>query len=151
LLLSLISSLAVVAVQDSANDKDMKVLQGKWEFVSYLVEGHDSMPKEAGWKWVFYIDGDKIKHELQHKDGRVEGVYIGGKFILDAAKVPKWIFLPARKTKGALIVPSRPGAPGIYELKGDELRICVGEKRPTEFSSTEQNGQMLIVAKRVKK
>jgi uncharacterized protein (TIGR03067 family) len=153
LFLWLMSSLAVVAVQDSANDKDKNALKGEWEVVSYLVDGQEAKPTKAGYKWYFYFDGDKIRHEAESrsKDGTAIDSIYAGTFTLDAAKAPKWIDLPGRKSKGANIYPNRPGAPGIYELKGDELKICAGAKRPTEFSSTEKNGQMLIVAKRAKK
>jgi uncharacterized protein (TIGR03067 family) len=44
---------------------------------------------------------------------------------------------------------------GIYEIKGDELRICHGgtwrHDRPSEFSAKEGSGNVLITLKRVKK
>lgn len=42
---------------------------------------------------------------------------------------------------------------GIYELKGDELKICVkvvGKARPAKFASPEGENIALIVLKRVK-
>src|SRR5208282_3814127 len=99
LFLLLMSSLAVVAGQDSANDKDKKVLQGNWEFVSFLVEGQDSMPKkEAGWNFFFRFDGDNIIHDKWSKDGSGE-FFHNVQFTLDATKVPKWIDSSFRWTK----------------------------------------------------
>jgi hypothetical protein len=44
---------------------------------------------------------------------------------------------------------------GIYELKGDDLKICFvhggGGERPTDFASKEGTAQSLIVLKREKK
>jgi uncharacterized protein (TIGR03067 family) len=42
---------------------------------------------------------------------------------------------------------------GIYELNGDNLRICLskpGKKRPTEFTSQADSGRVLIVLNRTK-
>ena len=43
---------------------------------------------------------------------------------------------------------------GIYELKGDDLKICLSlanAPRPTEFSATAKNEQSLMVLKRATK
>ena len=65
---------------------------------------------------------------------------------MDAGKTPKTM-----DTKSV-----RPGlfnAPWIYELKGDDLKICVGvsKGRPKALTSTREDNQILLVLKRVKK
>jgi uncharacterized protein (TIGR03067 family) len=71
------------------------------------------------------------------------------KLTIDAAKKPKAIdYLPdAGQEDGKTVM-------GIYEVKGDELRLCVaepGKDRPTELSSKKGSGWKLWTLKRLLK
>ena len=63
---------------------------------------------------------------------------------LDVSKTPKWIDLTVGGEKQA----------GIFELKGDDLKICSNEKsggkRPTRFESKPDSEHFLLVFKRAK-
>src|SRR5262249_42478374 len=66
-----------------------------------------------------------------------------GTFTIDPTKNPKWIDvkLPAGDSTG------------IYELKGDRLRVCwasPGEKRPAEFKTKEGIQQAIVTYERIK-
>jgi hypothetical protein len=50
------------------------------------------------------------------------------------------------KTKGAM----RAAGAGIYELKGDTLKVCYGSERPAEFKTKPDSSQKLYVFKREK-
>jgi uncharacterized protein (TIGR03067 family) len=125
-----LSGLAV-AVQDTATDTDKKALQGKWEIISSI---HDGKEMDQKGKMHFFIfSGDSL--ESTGPKGRVTP------YTLDASKTPK-----------ALNISSDVEMLCIYELKGDDLKLCGHfTKRPTEFVSTDKNQQYVLVLKRVKK
>ena len=129
-----ISGLTLHATQDSPNEKDKKALQGKWEVVSAVEAGKEvKSPKR-----VANFDGGKLTFDPKTKD------FSEFSFTLDANKSPKAIDL---KSKGDAVV-------GIYEMKGDELKLCLfageptAKNRPKEFSATERT--ILMVLKRAK-
>ena len=70
----------------------------------------------------------------------IAGNHINGARNIDPTKKPKEITLTPDNSKTPLY--------GIYELKGDTLTLCIGEKRPTQFKAKE--GAMLWVLKREK-
>jgi len=128
--------LTVQALQDSANDKDKKSLQGKWEVVSAVQGGKEvKVPKMC----IVSFDGGNVTWTPKVGD------FSEFSFALDASKTPKSLDL---KSKGDAAV-------GIYELKGDDLKLCffdgepVAKNRPRELASIE--GTTLMVLKRVKK
>ena len=74
------------------------------------------------------------------------GVETGGTFEVDNSKSPAQIEIHC--TAGA---DSGSSWPGIYELKGDQLRVCYarrGKKRPTAFSAIDNPSLMMITYKR---
>jgi uncharacterized protein (TIGR03067 family) len=125
------------AAEPPKGDKD---LDGDWEIVSVTHDGKQEPPQDA--KPVLTIKGDTITFKVKDESHT-------GTIKVDASKTPKTIDLTPDDgpEKGKTIL-------GIYELKGDELRICHGEAgkdRPTEVSSKEGSGLSLAVLKRVKK
>ena len=70
----------------------------------------------------------------------IAGNHINGARNIDPTKKPKEITLTPDNSKTPLY--------GIYELKGDTLTLCIGEKRPTQFKAKE--GAVLWVLKREK-
>jgi uncharacterized protein (TIGR03067 family) len=131
---------------DKAMKKELASLEGTWTIVKMEVNGRS------------LLDKDKPEPKLIIKDGKVTS---------DAKEAPKGgtelakFIDPTRKPK-AITLPLEEGNIkfyGIYELKGDELRVCgdgvdINEeknpegRRPKEFDSSKG---LLIVFKRVKK
>jgi uncharacterized protein (TIGR03067 family) len=68
------------------------------------------------------------------------------KMKLDSAKTPKEIDLTHHQA-------GVPAWPGIYEINGDDLKICLdldGKSRPTEFKTKPDDKHLLLVLKRKK-
>src|SRR5271167_1831548 len=128
LAIPLLSSVAVTAVQETASEKDLKSLQGKWHVVSAKSPGGFNVGPDDNLFIIF--EGNKLKVSKIDEKGEFRD---GGTFSLDASKTPKAMdSITDVKLKIA----------GIYELTGDDLKICQSlsnEPRPTEFSSTAKN------------
>ena len=129
--------------QEDAVKQEMKKLQGNWVRIYVEADGKKSEDgkKEPGQAITLTINGDK---------------YDGETFKLDPAKSPKHINVSTVDDKGKAIA-----LPGIYELKGDVLKLCfpfpfegkfdkIG-KRPTEFGSKPGGNDVLEVYQREKK
>jgi uncharacterized protein (TIGR03067 family) len=113
----------------------------------------DLMKLEGTWRMVGVEIGDK---SVNLKD-RYEQIFITGnkitvksgfrvtdfQFTINPSKMPKWIDATYR-TGGQ--------GEGIYELKGDTLRLFFGQKgeRPTEFKTKDGTQQAIQTFERVK-
>jgi uncharacterized protein (TIGR03067 family) len=128
---------------DEAAPKDLDAIQGTWETTAVHYDGRD-----------LAADGLKLKLTFKGKEVSVDGddevKKDYGKFTvkLDPSTKPKCIdiVVVAGEQKDSVIE-------GIYELKGDELRLCarvVGKERPDKFASPEGQNIALVVLKRVK-
>jgi uncharacterized protein (TIGR03067 family) len=147
IVLALGLSLGIAALVSAADkgDKakeDKKNLQGAWKLMSFEVAGKgDDDTKDENRELV--IEGDKIT--VMNEGKEVEQ----NSFTLDPTKKPKCIDVTSltgeEKGKKRL---------GVYELDGDNLKICIEDKaetRPAEFKTKEGGNQILVVLKRVKK
>jgi uncharacterized protein (TIGR03067 family) len=128
------------AKQDAAQ-KELKRLEGTWEAVAAVVDGVKQEPKK-GMGHHLVIRGDK--YTLEHTDGKSFGK---GTLKVDPSKKPKAIdLLPAEgKEEGKAI-------PCIYDLNGDELRLCVGRigrPRPTNFAAADGSKHILTTYRRL--
>jgi uncharacterized protein (TIGR03067 family) len=115
---------------DEQSKKDHATLQGEWLIVSAESNGEPPPPGMLdGAKFAF--SGDKLT--LLGKEGTFE---------LDASKNPRQIDLVRGKTRQI----------GIYELDGDDLKLCVGpsDDRPKEFKTKARTDHSLFVLKRKK-
>src|SRR4051794_31137611 len=91
-----------------AGGKDeLKKLEGTWEFVA----------GEAGGKEVPKGKGGPVK--LTIKDGKMTGFGPEIKLGTDATKKPKWLNLTFTRDGTETTINA------IYELNGDELKICM--------------------------
>jgi uncharacterized protein (TIGR03067 family) len=126
------------------NGKKLAELDGTWTIIKMEIEGKSLL--EKGEKWKFTIKDGKLTSDVP--DAPKEAVYLS-KF-LDPSKKPKTITYPY---EGKITFY------GIYEVKGEELRVCgdgvdtATEKnpearRPTKFDSKEG---LLLIFKREKK
>jgi len=113
-------------VQNDQSNKDHEAIQGEWEIVDAESNG---VPPPPGMfdhaKFVF--SGNKLA--LLGKDRTFE---------LDATKNPKQIDF---KNVGQI---------GIYELNGDNLKLCVGpaDDRPKEFKTRPRTDHSLFLLRR---
>ena len=120
--------------------KELKAFEGKWQ-VTGISEGGKADPAESVKELSVVIAGDKMS-VFEGKEKAKE--YI---ISLDPTKTPKQIELVADGE-------AKKKAGGIYEFKGNTLKICVdeaGKVRPTGFEGgTEQKTWSVITLERVK-
>jgi uncharacterized protein (TIGR03067 family) len=100
-------------------------------------------PEKAVKRMRFTYKGDKLIIRGNYEDGREEEATCK----LDATKSPKQLDFKPEKEKSPILA--------IYEVKGDELKVCVRhasstEGRPTAFATKEGTKLVLIVFKKVK-
>jgi uncharacterized protein (TIGR03067 family) len=114
--LSLTTLLAGESGPQRAAEDDAKLIQGTWNVVELHQVSHQSSKEEkeflksGGYKII--ITSDKLIHSPDKSEARYQ---------LDVTKSPKVL---------ELIVDGKVIAKAIYDLKGDNLRICQGRKPP---------------------
>jgi len=142
-----LASQAVSAADDKAFSrdaarKDLAALQGTWNLVAMEAEG-DDVPADAIKGWHAVYEGDAL---TLHSETEVRR---HGITTLDPSRNPK-----------AINTWDQDGpyddrtVPGIYELKGDSLKLCFarpGEQRPTEFTTKKGTGVLLVIYERKKR
>ena len=125
-----------------AGDDQKNPLQGVWIAQSMVSDGK-AAPAEAVKRMRFTFKGDKLLVKGNFDDDREEECT----FKADSKQSPNHLeFTPPKQQKPIL---------GIYEVKKDELRICLrhegsAEGRPTEFATTVNSKLILIVFKKQK-
>jgi RNA polymerase sigma-70 factor (ECF subfamily) len=117
---------------------DLTQLQGTWRLVAAEEGGKALPPANFGRNthWVFEGSTATFKSGLRGLTGSIT---------LDEAKDPKWFDLTSGKD-------SRPVLQGIYELKGDTLRLFLlspGVGRPTQFKTREGEMETIGTYERV--
>lgn len=131
---------ASLLLGDEAGDKDLKKIQGTWRFTSHAM-GDKETPKEEVAKLKITFTGDKWSVTQDDK------VVQAGTHKLDGSKKPAQV--DAKVTEGE----GKDGMMlGIYELKGNKLKVCFdpsGKERPTSFTAKE--GQFAATIEREKK
>jgi uncharacterized protein (TIGR03067 family) len=132
------------AQEEKGKPKDLDQLKGTWTAVS-LESGGKKQPeeqlKELNMQLVFAGDkyAERIRGEV-NEEGTIK---------IDTSKKPATIDLNIRTgdDKGKLQL-------GIFEVKGDTLRLCLavpdGKERPTTFASPEGKTDANVVFKRAK-
>jgi RNA polymerase sigma factor (sigma-70 family) len=125
------------SAQDAKSDKEK--LQGTWEFVSGEFGGQQAKGAEAEQMKMlkFVFKGDKLTAKTE------------GEYTIDSSKKPKQIDLKISDGPEN----ERGTWKGIYELKGDELTLCVAlpnQDRPAAFATKEGELTLLLKLKRAK-
>jgi uncharacterized protein (TIGR03067 family) len=124
--------------KDDAVREDLKRLEGTWRVVAVELAGKEIDLEEIG-------DGQNLLVFSGTKCSTVTGKRtIECTFTIDPTKSPKWIDVTRTSDKVAW--------PGIYELKGDTLKVFQGTpggKRPAEFKTKEGTRQVIHTHKRV--
>jgi RNA polymerase sigma factor (sigma-70 family) len=124
-----------------AEDKEAKALDGEWT-VARAEQSGKQLPDDEIKKMKVTIKDGTITIDT---GGRQEAVAV----TVDATTKPKGIHLrPLKLNDGQMVM-------GIFELDGDELKICWGGGtkpggRPEEFKTTKEGGGRLLVLKRAK-
>ena len=137
----LLTAVLVVAAPAPAEDKkkDEEKLQGTWIVVSGERDG-------------MKLPDDKIKDlKVVIKDDTLTVGDEKTTFKLDAKKKPKTIDLVPIKKDGT----KEDMVPGIYEIDGDDLKMCWAKggkeaDRPTEFATKKDSRNVLFILKREK-
>jgi uncharacterized protein (TIGR03067 family) len=120
---------------------DLKALQGTWVVADAMLGGRDHTDDFK--KMKLTVTGEKYTITL---DDLTET----GTIKIDDTKTPKQIDFATKKTgvfKGRTL-------PGIYELRGDTVVVCMNSEmpdRPTKFETPEKTKIMLMTFKREKK
>jgi uncharacterized protein (TIGR03067 family) len=143
LLLAVGLLLAADAPKDDPGKKELDKIQGTWttSSIEYNGKSFDDLAKDL----QFVFKGDTATVE---GNANVRKDYATLTFKLDPSVTPKQLDLTVKAggQKDAVMQ-------GIYELKGDELRLCVlvfGRDRPTEFAAPAGSVTALVVLKREK-
>jgi uncharacterized protein (TIGR03067 family) len=141
-LLIAVAAVSPLAGQPNQGKKELDALQGTWLVEALEYNGQDFKDK---FKFTLVIKGDVMAVE---GDGEVKKDYAKMTLKVDPATKPKNIDLKVT-AGGQLDVTME----GIYELKKDELQMCVtvfGLDRPTEFKSGDGSSIALLKLKRQK-
>jgi RNA polymerase sigma factor (sigma-70 family) len=149
---------AAQAEPDQGRGKDalpknpvMLKLQGTWVAVAAEANGRqvsEKTLKEA--KVTLVISGDQFTATaIMGTNGEVTW---SGTIKLDSARKPGQFdvldgLLKTAKTRSVL---KAAGAQGIYELRGDSLKVCYGSERPTQFKTRPDSSEKLYVFERQK-
>ena len=80
-------------------------------------------------KWSLNGDVQLAIYGDESFEINIAGNHINGVRKIDPTKKPKEITLTPDNSRNPLL--------GIYELKGDTLTLCIGERRPTQFKAEE--------------
>lgn len=133
----------VFGVSAPADDaaKDLEKLQGTWTATEITVNGKTHT--EGTLRFTFKKD-----QVIAEGDDEVKRDYAKVSIKLDPSTKPACIdiHVMAGEQKGAKME-------GIYELKGDDLKICVkllGNDRPTEFKAPDGSNTAVLILKRDK-
>ena len=129
------------APNDDAVKKEVEKLQGAWATLSIEADGQKVTDEEKIKTRKLTTKGDK--YTLKVGDETVQGT-----IEINPAKKPKTIDVKpdSGSNKGKTLL-------GIYQLEGDNLKICLappGKDRPAEFASNAGTGHQLVVYKREK-
>ena len=139
-----LASVGTTIAQDDAVKKELAQLEGVWQVVS-MEEGKQAGPDN--WKTIkFVFKGNVLTFKgddaVSKKVGKIT-------IVVDPTTTPRTIDLKAVEgsEKGLILE-------GIYEIKGDEMKLCVrgepGADRPLEFATKEGSKLVLFVLKREK-
>ena len=141
-LAALAATAAAFAGDDDQATKDLKALEGTWQYTSQEEDGKEA-DKEMLKAVTVTVTPDG-KWEVKH-EGKT---FLEGTVKLDPSKKPKaadWTITTEGDLKGKTAL-------GIYDVDKDTWKHCFGfDKRPEKFESKEGSKVTNAVLKRVKK
>jgi uncharacterized protein (TIGR03067 family) len=138
-MLLIVAALLLKSAAAQTSDKEVDKLQGTWMPQKLLYNGKD-LSEDARFKFKLIFKGKQATLV-----GGADTVKDYGKllFKLDPSTSPRICDMSVGNSDQVI--------EGIYELKGNELKICArvfGKDRPTEFSSPGGAGIALAVFKK---
>ena len=138
----LVSLLVAAAAWAGDAQADLKQLKGTWQLTSEVKDG-EARPEDYV-KSIQLAFDDRGEWTVK-KDG---DLIFKGTSKLEPSQKPKHLDLTLtvpEENKGLQVQ-------GIYEVKGDKLRICwtINGERPTEFEAKDASGRTYAVFKRAK-
>jgi uncharacterized protein (TIGR03067 family) len=113
--------------------KEEKEVQGSWKIGKIEYDGKPEKPDRSA---LVLITEAKVIY-------RFDGGWIFGKnsvewtYTVDPAKDPKTFDLMSKDEKGKERM-----EPGIYERRGRQLKVCLGKKRPKDFTAGKGSGRL---------
>lgn len=137
----LVASVLFAVGNDEPVKKDLDRLEGVWETVRLTYNGKDHA-RDGKFRMIF--KGDQVTIAGSEA---IEKEYARLKLKLDPTTTPRCIDITV--TGGVQL---NAVIEGIYEIQGDELRLCArvfGNERPAEFASPGGSSIALLVMKRV--
>jgi uncharacterized protein (TIGR03067 family) len=141
---ALVACLVLPSAIRPANKRELARLSGVWSVVQFIWEGEPA-PAKVLRKMKAIIEGDRITFENRCP------ATVRGRIVIHPSAKPPAIDLHWQDPKITCW--------GIYELKGDRLRICCTvfedyikeSERPKRFVSGEIGLTILFILKRVKR
>jgi uncharacterized protein (TIGR03067 family) len=129
------------APRDRAVKRALLQLQGSWQFESLEEDGKKVAGDELKQRTLFFGADIFLMR-------RGSELLQAGNVQVNPAKTPRSInaIVSKGENKGRVML-------GIYELKGDTLRLCLdieGEERPKDFKAAEGSKRLIAVCKRIR-
>ncbi len=140
--LAMLATVGLSAPKPKDEMADLKKFEGDWRFTGWEQNGN-SLPKEFLDETNWMVKGDKYKFASgeQSEEGTIK---------LDSSKKVAEIDLDITEgpDKGKKQI-------GIYKIDGDKIIMSLGrpgqKERPTEFTATAENNNILITIKKGKR
>ena len=142
-----IAALLAAAPADKNDAKDREALQGTWRAVTSQMDGEKQAEDEVKEHTLVF----SAEHFTVYRNSEL---VMKGTATLDPGQNPRHIDMKLEEN------PANPDdvgktLPGIYELKGDELKWCFTlpdrSERPKDFTSESGSGRIYATLKREKK
>ncbi len=134
-LIAVMACAAMTGLATAKAEEEKSPLEGTWSVVSMADKG-ETLPESVVRNARFVFSGNKLTVRIREK------VIVQTEFTIDATQSPPTI----RMVYGGK------STAGIWQLEGDDLRICLGnsvDQIPTEFASQANSpNRMLVVLKR---
>ena len=141
LLVALSCAASIAAAADKPTPQEVEAMQGTWVIESFIGNG-DALPADKIRSWRRIVVGDRVTW----KRGDETLVELSIKYDPRAKPMTLDSTIESGESKGQTMH-------AIYELKGDELRMCFAppdKPRPKEFSSTPGSDLLLYTARRMR-
>jgi RNA polymerase sigma-70 factor (ECF subfamily) len=128
--------------------EEMKRLEGVWAITALAEDAAQVTPQDAAKKFEsigrVVIQGDRMMIRTNVSNQK-SSISLG--FWIDPARSPGTMALIPADGKVKEDQDDLPILLGIYELKGDTLKICVGVDRPDKFEAGAGTGRMMMALK----